>query len=314
MNIGIGKAHGKVILVGEHSVVYGKSAIALPLLSKETTVEIFISKNVNSFSSEYYTGELTSLPINLKGIETLLNLLCEKFSVRISDLSMKISSTIPANRGMGSSAAVSLAIIRAFYNLYNQSLSDREARQLVMVAESINHQNASGIDLETVISQLPIFFNKSEGSSSIQVKIKGYIVIADTGELGNTHAAVGTFKQNLEASSSMLVKLEQLGSLADISKIAIQDGSLDFLASAMNKAHNILKTFGVSSDKLDLFVSLALLNGAIGAKLTGSGQGGCMIALCKTKTIAESVEKALNEAGACETILLDMEEYYEPNR
>lgn len=309
--IGIGTSCGKVILVGEHSVVYGKPAIALPLKSRTTTVSISATNTPTSIKSDYYKGDLESAPRELEGIRVLIKYLINHLNLDDLNFYVSIESTIPSQRGMGSSAAVTLAIIRAFYDYCDRELEVTELRKLAMISESIHHNNPSGLDLETLLSNSAIYFTKGNGAVEIPMHIQGYLVVGDTGKSGVTSQAVELFASNLNKRPVMGVKLEQLSSLAEVVQLALQDGSVDYLASAMNKAHALLKAFEVSDPMLDKLVDAAIRSGAIGAKLTGSGLGGCMIALCRSISEAQTVAQALINAGAKDSFIINLEENYD---
>lgn len=113
---GIGTSHAKIILIGEHSVVYGQPAIALPLPEVKLTVTITkLDSEQQLLDSRYFSGSITEAPENMLGIKTLILALINQFDGQSDGWKMNITSMLPAERGMGSSAASAIAIIRAFF-------------------------------------------------------------------------------------------------------------------------------------------------------------------------------------------------------
>lgn len=305
-DIGKGSAHGKVILIGEHAVVYGKPAIALPVFSRKVEVTFTKIQGPIELITEMYSGPLTDAPNQLNGIKDLLSHLITELKVSDQEIRVAVSSAIPMNRGLGSSAAVSVAIIRAFYDYVDKPLTDELLRKHAFVAESVHHNNPSGLDVETVISDSAIYFIKGDKPSPLNSNLKGYLVIADSGDTGSTSQAVNHFKDVLH-NSNKHDDLDLLGKLSEQSYQSIIEGDGISLGKAMNEAHRILKSFEVSTPVLDDMVSIALARGALGAKMTGSGLGGCMIALCENDFQAFEVSDALVQSGAKMAIITNLE-------
>ena len=158
---------------------------------------------------------------------------------------------------------------------------------LVHQAETIAHSKPSGLDAKTCLSDQAISFTRNIGFKEIEVNLGAYLVIADTGIHGNTREAV----EKVEAIGlDALSDLNQLGELSQQAEGALK---------AKNQNH--LKSLGVSCDLSDLLVATALEQGALGAKMSGGGLGGCIIALTSTKDQAQTIAKKLQEKGAVNT-------------
>ena len=199
MKRGIGKSHSKIILIGEHSVVYGYPAIAIPL--KKIEIECAIEEA----KSNFFYDETDTLSV---AIFTALKYL-KKENVKIK---YKITSQIPQKRGMGSSAAVSIAAIRAIFNYFRENLEDELLEKLVNTAEIVAHKTPSGLDAKTCLSDKAIRFVKNKGFSYIDLNLDAYLVIADTGIYGNTGEAIQNVK-NLGSKAEL--SLKKLGRLTD---------------------------------------------------------------------------------------------------
>ena len=283
--IGVGKAHSKIIWMGEHSVVYGYPAIAIPLQGIEVECHIYPAEEKIHF--DFYDTLSTAVYAALEYLNR-------------TDVSITyaIRSEIPQKRGMGSSAAVSIAAIRAVFDYFEQSIDINTLEILVNKAEIIAHSNPSGLDAKTCLSDKAITFIRNIGFSTLDLDLDAYLVIADTGIHGNTREAVEKVAQAEEAN---LPHLAVLGDLTEIVQKAIQDKDIQKIGHMMTKAHAHLQAIGVSIDISDQLVKLSLENGALGAKMSGGGLGGCIIALARTKADAEKISKALKEGGAVQT-------------
>ncbi|WP_373129340.1 mevalonate kinase [Streptococcus lutetiensis] len=283
--IGVGKAHSKIIWMGEHSVVYGYPAIAIPLQGIEVECRIYPADEKIYF--DYYDTLSTAVYAAL-----------EYLNHTDVAVSYDIRSEIPQKRGMGSSAAISIAAIRAVFDYFEQSIDMETLEILVNKAEIIAHSNPSGLDAKTCLSDKAITFIRNIGFSTLNLDLDAYLVIADTGIYGNTREAVEKVAQVEEAN---LPHLAALGDLTEMVQKAIQAKTISEIGPLMTKAHSHLQAIGVSIDKADQLVQISLENGALGAKMSGGGLGGCIIALAQTKAQAEKISKALTEGGAVQT-------------
>ncbi|MDB7101256.1 MULTISPECIES: mevalonate kinase [Enterococcus] len=300
---GQGESSGKLILMGEHAVVYGEPAIAFPFYATKVTatLEALQSFNKDQLISSYYIGNLHDAPHALNNIKQLIAGLKTHYHVQ-DTLRLTIESTIPAERGMGSSAAVATAITRAFYSAYELPLPREQLLAHVQLSEKIAHGNPSGIDAAATSGFEPIYFTKGHPFDYFALNIDAFLIVADTGIKGQTRAAVKDVAHLFEKDAQKTgQKIQQLGYLTKQAKKAIIDNSPEKLAEAMNDAQHILKSLTISNDFLDTLIATARAAGALGAKLTGGGRGGCMIALAQTKTEAQEISHALIQAGAAET-------------
>lgn len=299
-----GTAHGKIILMGEHSVVYNQPAIALPFFSVEVTTTIKPSREL-TLECDFYQGTVAQMPELLKSLQTTIQTCLERIHPDCSNITIQIRSSIPIERGMGSSAAVAVATTRAIYQFFQHPLSQSELLDIVDIAEHIAHGNPSGLDALMTSSDIAYRFVKNEGISPLESHIDAYLVIADTGQTGQTKEAVQAVKQLIQQPLYQH-KIKELGQYAEMARQCLYHNQTEQLGDLMTKAHSCLKELTVSSPKLDTFVKVAIENGALGAKLTGGGRGGCMIALAKTPQSAKHIEQALIESGACQTWIFDM--------
>lgn len=305
MNInkmGTGIAHSKLILIGEHSVVYGQPAIALPVTLLKTTVTISPIRNGQYIENSESRRRLDLMGDEFEGIRQLILRLLAKFNSPRLTFSLEIDSNIPQGRGLGASAALATAITRAFYDFFDQELTDKELLYYANFAETITHGHASGIDVATVNSEQPLWFTKNVPTDPFELNLSGFLVIGDTGIKGYTSQAISIVQEKLrEEKEEAESEIQILGELARDSKNFLTNNKLEALGKVMNKAHDTLCHLGVSHPRLNLLVETAMKNGALGAKLTGSGLGGVMVALAETEKQAIRISQNLLKKGAKNT-------------
>lgn len=306
-NIGTGKAIGKIILIGEHSVVYNQPAIAIPFLSVRIKTKVSASASEIYLDTFMYKGNISDAPKSLLGLTTVIKKALADLNKPLDKLKIEVESNVPAERGMGSSAAVSASAIRAIYDYYQINLDKQTLTDLVDISEKIVHGNASGIDTAIVVNEKPLYFIKGQPLTGFTYSLDAYLIVADTGVKGNTKFAVSKVKDFIDDNPKLgNTYVSTLGSLSDQAKAAITNNDSQTLANTMNKAQELLSKLGVSSPEIEKLIKVSLDNGALASKLTGGGLGGCVITLCKNKENANKVSKALLKNGATNTWIMNM--------
>lgn len=309
IDFGQGVASGKIILMGEHSVVYGKPAIALPFKQAQITSRIFKTNQPISIDCLYHIGQLDESPDELYGIKQLINIVLLYLKQPFYGIHIKIESNLPSQRGLGSSAAVSIAIVKSLFDAYKIELSQERLNHFVDIAEQIHHVNPSGLDATTISSGQAVFYQKGIGKSLIPLRVDAVIVVADTGKMGLTKEAVGEVKKLWNSNPTVINPImDRLEELTNDVKTYLENNEVIRLGLAMTEAHQLLRSIHVSDEKLENLVEVALKNGALGAKLTGGGKGGCMIALTKNTEQAILISDALRANGAAFTWFYDLKE------
>lgn len=302
---GIGTSHAKIILMGEHSVVYGQPAIALPLPNVQLTVTLTARDDHQQIvDSRYYHGKLQQLPASMQGIQKLILTLMTRFDRTTGGWTLTIDSQLPAERGMGSSAASAVAIIRAFFDYYKQPLNRDLLLALADIEEQVTHRSPSGLDAATVSSDQPLYYVKGHNGVPIKMDLQASLVIADTGVKGATKEAINAVKEELTTRPDQAQEhINHLGQLVDQTRTYLVNNQVTALGQALTDAQHDLADLNVSDPALDHLIEIAQDNGALGAKLTGGGRGGCMIALTKTAMGARRLASILKEHGAQQTWL-----------
>ncbi|MBO1911581.1 mevalonate kinase, partial [Microvirga sp. 3-52] len=181
----VGTAHSKLILIGEHAVVYGKPAIALPFpaIEARATIEELNNYKTILFESPYYSGHYDEIPDRMEGISVCITETLKYLKQKPEGLRISLESTIPLGRGLGSSAAIAISIVRGLFNYYRQALHDEKLTELVHLAETYAHGNPSGIDAAASSNDHPIWFERGNPITSLEIGYSFYLVVADTGRI-----------------------------------------------------------------------------------------------------------------------------------
>lgn len=314
MTLIYGKASGKIILLGEHAVVYGQPAIAIPVTKVRATARVYpefkkspgwIGVQATDIGLE---TTLSDLPED-HPISTAINLTLKAINpTHIPAITIQISSTIPMAGGLGSSAAISIAIIRGLSAFMGQPLSPAVISDLAYKVEKIHHGTPSGIDNTVIAYQRPIFFRREHPIELLHIAKPTHWVIADTGEMTPTRETVAAVRALHDDDPEQVDKIfEKIGALTQEARPALETGDTLTLGALMNENQHLLKTLDVSSEKIDALIEIALRTGAVGAKLSGGGRGGYIIALAHENN-QESISTALSEAGSTRVITTRLSE------
>lgn len=354
---GVGKTCAKVILFGEHSVVYGYPAVALPLrnlcmratvsnectfnfeldksfelkskttslnshsslnssnlhsslnssnsLSVETSIETNIDDNI-VFSALGFTGLLRNIPPRFSSIRTAIHCALDFAGWDGERLYVLTESDFPPERGLGSSAASAGAIIRAILDYYGIDANQSQLFSLTQQAERVAHGRPSGLDAVATSSLLPVKY--CNGSFDyMNINMRAWIVLADSGLKGMTRVTVEDLRKKRDENPTFVNSLlQELGDIALSAEDDLLHGSSENVGIKMIRAHRILDKLGISTPLLNDLVDAAYSNGALGAKLTGGGGGGCVIAIADSEDCAYKVSDAFKSAGAKKTWIVDI--------
>jgi len=303
----IASAPGKIILFGEHAVVYGRPALAVPVTQVHADVEIS-DAGANSGGIWIHAqdvnlqAELNTLPSDHPIASVIHNLF---FLARVSpfpNLEINISSTIPVAAGLGSGAAVTVALTRALSAHIPYAMTNDEVSAFAYEIEKLHHGTPSGIDNTVVTYAKPVYFVKGQPIETFHVAEPFTIVIADTGISAPTKESVSDVRRLWEANKAKWENVfDEVADIALAARNVIREGRVKMLGALMDKNHAYLQEMTVSSPELDNLVSAARKAGALGAKMSGGGRGGNMIALAEADT-APRIAEALLSAGAKRTI------------
>jgi mevalonate kinase len=301
--MGKGSGFGKVILFGEHFVVHGVPGIVSAIDStndaevkkapKGITVRD-VRKAAKGYAEEKRLQQLESIDRILKAMG---------MKPKNVAFDVLLGGTLPGFSGLGASAASSVAIARAIAEEYGLKFSNERINEIAYEAEKAYAGTPSGIDNTAATFGGLLLFKKDMkgGQNSIEklhIREPVEIVIGSTGLVANTKAMVeGVAERKRKHPEKYDALFEKAEALVLIGRKALLDFNLQKVGELMNDNHHLLQEIEVSHEKLDLLVDVARKQGAFGAKLTGGGGGGCMIALTPGKELQESVARAIEKQG-----------------
>ena len=307
----IATAHAKVILAGEHAVVYGHPAVAMPVCSLSCEVGVADSPDgLTSFVADAYPGRFLAGADEehpLSFLEELLGWLFRdelpRWGVEFAGpppLSISVRSEIPIGAGMGSSAAILVAATRALFAHYGIRPPASEIQRLAHAAEMGVHGRSSGLDVAAAVHSAPVLFTTGDPAVSLSVGAPFDLLIARSGLQSLTRKVVLDVLERRKREPAVIDGLfARMGDIARHLGESISRGELSLMGRLMNRNQELLADLGVSCPDLDRLVVAAREAGALGAKLTGAGRGGCIVALAEPVLVA-SIRQSLFDAGAVE--------------
>ena len=277
-------APGKVILLGEHAVVYGQPAIAVPVTQVRARAIISVQPKrprgwINLQAPDIgLEAVLDKLPAEDPLSSVVRGVLEATGITHPPACTIRITSTIPIAAGLGSGAAVSVAIIRAFSEFLGQPMTEDQVSNLAYEVEMLHHGTPSGIDNTVITHVKPVYFikNYSGGASLVetfQVARPFTIVIGDSGIPSPTAVTVGDVRSAWQENGSHYEGMfASTGALVKRARQAIENGDIVGLGSLMDENQELLVKMGVSSAELDRLIQATRQAGAYGAKLSGGGR------------------------------------------
>ncbi|MFF2660947.1 mevalonate kinase [Kitasatospora sp. NPDC058032] len=304
--VGTGRARAKAIVLGEHAVVYGAPALALPMPQPAVTATAGYSAQSPADPDDFsltMTGD-RARPKATQASDGLHRLTAEFRAVMgVPDtlhLDVIIDCAIPVGRGLGSSAACARAVVHALADLFGREVSPQLAFDLVQTAENVAHGRASGVDAMAVGAKAPLLFQAGR-AEELPIGCEGLFIVADSGVAGRTKDAVELLRRGFEdRPGSRAAFVRRATELTETARLALAEGRPEQLGAQLTDYHGLLRGSGLSTERIDGMVEAALAGGGLGAKITGGGMGGCVIALARAEQAAE-VTRRLLAAGAVQT-------------
>jgi mevalonate kinase len=294
---------GKVILFNEHFVVYGIPAVASAIGARTTA---FVERKPGSgyelkderpetpgYKAEKFEQQKESLDIMLR----FMNIDTQHYRYVIT-----LGGDLIAASGVGASAASCAAIARAFSQELELNFSDERVNQVAYEGEKGYHGTPSGID-NTAATYGGLIWYRREGSEQrmerMRLRSPIEIVMGNTGKVADTKTVVAGVKERKEREPEKYGRLFQdADQLVRSARKELEDFNLEKVGAYMNENHRLLQEIGVSSPELDALVKLACDAGALGAKLTGTGRGGYMVALTPGRELQDRVANEITRHGS----------------
>ncbi len=306
----VASAPAKIILLGEHFVVYGEPAIVLAIdkrayarVERRNDNRLYIRSTdlnlVGLFENDSFRveqGDLKEAKMKFEPVKHAVEKVMEKYGKHVG-LDIEINSTVPVGAGLGSSAAVIAATTAATGAILDVKLSKEDILRITFAAEKIVHGTPSGVDPAISTMGGTMLFQMDTGFKPLEVKTDIPLIIGDTGVGRSTRVQVEKVRDLVDkyprvTEPFMKAACEIVSRAID----ALKENDLETLGVMMNMNHALLYGVGVSDESLEWLTNAARKAGALGAKLTGAGGGGCMIALAREEKL-EQVSEAIQRAG-----------------
>ncbi len=306
MELSVGRAVGKVILCGEHAVVYGRPALAVPVT--QVTAEAVVEPGELGAGLVLCAANLgEEVRLSPAGAENPLavaaRLTLAHLGLAEPDWRVTIRSTIPVASGLGSGAAVSAALVRGLAAAAGRTLPPEDVSALAYEVEKLHHGTPSGIDNTVIAYEQPVYFVRGRPPEPFAIGSPFRLAIADSGISSPTRVTVGDVRRAWEQTPARYEALfDRVAAVVEAARTVIAGGCPAELGPLLDDNHALLQEIGVSCERLDVLAAAARAAGALGAKLSGGGRGGNLIALVEDDT-AEAVSASLCAAGAQRVIL-----------
>jgi mevalonate kinase len=302
--MGTGTGFGKTILFGEHFVVYGLPAIASALGSFTTADVKVLDGSGFSINDQRPATPGYKKKKNNEAIQSVKNVI-DHLNINTDNQKLEITfgGNLIAASGVGASAAQCTSLARALNDKFDLKLNEENINEAAYEGEKAYHGTPSGIDnTASTYGGLIWFVKNLKGGRNtmdlLQSPNKIPLIIANSGITASTTEVVADVRrlrdENPDKFKSIFRKYQEL---AEEAKKALLEGNSIAIGSLMNQNHKLLQEITVSGEINDKLVNIALKNGALGAKVTGTGRGGLVISIAENKEIQEKIAKAIEKEG-----------------
>lgn len=290
-------AAGKVILFGEHAVVYGRHALAVPI-SAAVKASVSVAEDRTSLYVPEWGLRIDDVHTSDDGAASAVKLIIKKLQLADSRFTISVSSSLPRGMGLGSSAAIAVAITRALAKSMQVEVSDSAINEIAFECEKIAHDTPSGIDNSVSCFDKAMLFRNTEPPDIRDFIVDSAlpIVIGFSQSPGSTREQVLAVKSRRDKSPERYDAIfDQINELSIDGAKALVNQDYPHLGQMMNVCHGLLNAIEVSTPDIENMIDIARRAGALGAKLTGAGGGGSIVALCPD--VEDKVISALHQAG-----------------
>lgn len=297
-------AAGKVILLGEHAVVYGRHALALPIVAAVHVTAEHADSKTSLVVPDWGVAETLDLA-NPEGVGAAITLILQQLQVPAGNFTLTVDSRLPRAMGLGSSAAIAVALTRALCNLLGLEVADERINAIAFECEKLAHGTPSGVDNTISTFARPMLFCNDGGLQIQTLALTEVppIVIACSNDAGLTSVEVAGVRARYERCPARYDALfDEIDDISVVGAGLLTARKYEDLGLVMNVCHGLLNAIEVSTPELERMVALARRAGAAGAKLTGAGGGGSIVAICPGAM--DGVQDAFSRAGY-RTLTLD---------
>ncbi len=292
--------HGKVILLGEHSVVHGRPALALSVGRGAEVTAAPSDGEQTTLHIAPWNVEVDSGPEPNEGREALQQALRVARGFYDDDREFALSAImrLPSGAGMGSSAALGVAVLRAMDEARGLTRPEPEIFERSLSWERVFHGNPSGVDNAMATYGGVALFKKGQALTRIVPRHPIKLVVAYSGSSSSTKAMVDWVAHQYEREPERIgQQFDAVAAIVTNGKLALEQGDLKGLGQLMTMNQRLLAGLMLSTSALEEMIAAALAAGALGAKVTGAGGGGCMIALVEGEREQQAVAEALEQLG-----------------
>lgn len=296
-------AYGKIILLGEHAVVYGSHAIAapVPLAVEARVVDTEPGEGIRLMIPRW--GLEQRLKAEDEGFARALANILDELALSRRNMTIEVFPKVPRAMGLGASSALAVAVLRALDQHYGLQLGDVEINRLAFICEQAAHGTPSGIDNTlATYGELMLYRRQNEQAhfEPLHPRTPLHLVVGMSGQESLTARTVAGVRRAWESAPERYQRMfDEIDRLTLEGRHAIAEGDTPALGQLMNLCHGILNGLQLSTPALEELVGIARTHGALGAKLTGGGGGGSMIALCPDDggAICQDIQARMRAAG-----------------
>jgi mevalonate kinase len=307
----VASAPAKVILFGEHFVVYGEPSIVLAIDRRaRATVDFRADKRIHLQSKDLgfagffengvfkiEQGDAREAGLKFEAIRLAVEKVMKTCKEDVG-LNVEIDSAIPVAAGLGSSAAVIAAVTAAVGSLFRAKMSKEDVFRITCETEKFVHGTTSGVDPAISTFGGALLFQVDTGFKPLEVKAEIPLVVGNTGVERSTRVQVEKVRRVMENYPSLFELLQKVARQIVLRAIdAFKENDLVTLGELMNINHALLYGIGVSDESLEWLINASRKAGALGAKLTGAGGGGCMVALARNERLEQVLDAMMNAGG-----------------
>ena len=301
------RAPGKIILSGEHFVVLGAPAVAMAIdfysevearPNDKSGVRIGVDVPLRFLAKSDRASRVIDSKSFLEPLRIAAQATLDRIDRPTQGVDLNVDCEIPIAAGLGSSASTTVAIISAVSKSLGVELGRKEIFKLAFIPEGFLHGKPSGVDQATCIYGGTIRFKRPSSVRPVKIQNDPLLLLCDTGIHHETKTLVGSVVKKSKTEKGHF--RDHLAQAREISRgvlKALKTGDMEDLGSLMSLNHELLQRIGVSHPKLDRLVTAAKRAGALGAKLTGAGGGGCIVAVCSNTKSREKIARTLRRDG-----------------